>query len=238
LPSILGLQNVHTGITTPSPGAGRLPERDTACFGQAPLTAVTIRRALTTLTLLAVVASTAVLASPAAAATPCWKRLVNDWYDGRIDKTYSVACYRAAIKNLPDDVDAYSDARDDIERALSRAIRNKKNVKGSDPVPPQPANGGGVAGETSTTRDDPPPTATNGGPEDETPEATGGPTDDGDDGGILSFVKPSNADSIPLPLLVLAGLALLLLALAAGGFVTRRIQARRVRVEPGPPNQP
>ena len=56
--------------------------------------------------------------APADAATPCWKRLINDWYDGRIDRTYPASCYRAAIRNLPEDVDAYSTAREDLERAL------------------------------------------------------------------------------------------------------------------------
>ena len=32
--------------------------------------------------------------APATAATPCWKALLNDWYDGRIDNTYALHCYR------------------------------------------------------------------------------------------------------------------------------------------------
>lgn len=39
---------------------------------------------------------------------------------------------------------------------------------------------------------------------------------------------PDNADSIPLPLLILAGLSLLLIAAGAAGLVTRRLRARRV----------
>ena len=53
----------------------------------------------------------AVGAAPASAAVPCWKRLLNDWYDGRIDNAYPVSCYRAAIRNLPEDVKAYSSAQ-------------------------------------------------------------------------------------------------------------------------------
>ena len=46
---------------------------------------------------------------------------------------------------------------------------------------------------------------------------------------------PANADSIPVPLLVLAGVAMLLLAAAAAGFVAKRIQERRVPVAPVTP---
>lgn len=39
---------------------------------------------------------------------------------------------------------------------------------------------------------------------------------------------PDNADSVPLPLLILAGLSLLLIAAGAAGLVTRRLRARKV----------
>ena len=70
---------------------------------------VTPRRLLTLLLVLVAASFGAGVTAPQAdAATPCWKRLINDWYDGRIDRTYPARCYRAAIKNLPEDVDAYS----------------------------------------------------------------------------------------------------------------------------------
>src|SRR5260221_10550060 len=65
------------------------------------------------------------MARPAAAATPCWKALLNDWYDGRIDHTYAIHCYTDALKHLPPDVSQYSSAHDDIERALQSAIAAK-----------------------------------------------------------------------------------------------------------------
>src|SRR5437762_8634835 len=34
--------------------------------------------------------------SPASAAPECWKTLINDWYDGRIDNIYPVDCYQQA----------------------------------------------------------------------------------------------------------------------------------------------
>jgi hypothetical protein len=179
--------------------------------------------------LLALVAAVAVgaLAVPAAgqAATPCWKRLINDWYDGRIDNVYPVKCYREAIKHLPEDVQAYSDARRDIERALLSAIRKEQDaghqVRPGTLVPGQPDTG---TGKTSTEGSD------------EEAVAGGGP-DEGDSDGLAGVLKPANADSVPIPLLVLAGLALVLLAAASAGFVARRFQARRVRASAVPPER-
>ena len=89
----------------------------------------------------------AVRPAPAQAATPCWKLLLNDWYDGRIDQTYSVHCYKDALKHLPADVQTYSSAHDDILRALQTAIakqqKSHKPVSDNTPVPP---SGGGAGG--------------------------------------------------------------------------------------------
>jgi hypothetical protein len=201
---------------------------------------VTIRRLLILVVLVGATAAVAIGPEPAAAAPkPCWKRLINDWYDGRIDNVYPVRCYREAIKHLPEDVESYSDAREDIQRALLSAIRASGGTLGpGDPVPAQ---------TQSRQQDDPTGTTTE-------PGSGGGNGDDGGNGeaggpsagsgggddGVFGAVKPANADSVPIPLLVLAGLALVLLAAAAAGFAARRIQARRVRVSPAPqdPNTP
>ena len=53
---------------------------------------------------------------------PCWQRLVRDWSDGRIDGAYSVGCYRAALRKLPEDLRVYSSAPDDIQAALQRKL--------------------------------------------------------------------------------------------------------------------
>ena len=104
--------------------------------------AVTPRRLLTLLLVLVAASIGASVTAPQAdAATPCWKRLINDWYDGRIDRVYPVRCYRAAIRNLPEDVDAYSTAREDLERALLSAARRKGGpLDPDDPIPPGPGN--------------------------------------------------------------------------------------------------
>jgi hypothetical protein len=172
---------------------------------------------LTVVALLAAVVF-AIAAPPAGAATPCWKRLINDWYDGRIDGAYPVACYHAAIDNLPEDVAIYASAREDIERELLAAISRNGGVE-PDLVEPSGNPDSGRDGEGSGA-------------------GGGGSNDDDDDGGVfgqvLDELGPSNADSIPLPLLILAGLGLLLLAAAAVSYGARRLQAHRARVTPTP----
>jgi hypothetical protein len=69
--------------------------------------------------------------SPAAAATPCWQRLIDDYSDGRIDRTYPVACYGQALAHLPEDVRVYSSAEDDIQRALLAAAARKETPTAS-----------------------------------------------------------------------------------------------------------
>ena len=186
---------------------------------------VTPRRLLTLLLVLVAASVGASVTAPQAdAATPCWKRLINDWYDGRIDRTYPASCYRQAIKNLPEDVDAYSTAREDLERALLSAARRKGSaLDPDDPIPPGPGNEAGPKAE------DP---AGENGDEEAAPPLPGG--DDGDSGGLLETFRPSSADEIPVPLLVLGGLAVLLLGAAGASFVARKIQARK-GFDGGPP---
>ena len=202
-----------------------------------------IRRILIPLLVLAALTTAVGVAAPTADAgtqVPCWKRLLNDWYDGRIDNAYQVHCYREAIRNLPDDVDAYTEAREEIERALMAAIRRSGGEMA--PTDTVPAPGAGFGRGNGSPGTDTGPGTTTGGPGDETPpdeneaeppEAAPG---DEEDDGFIGFFRPSNADEIPLPLLVLAGLALALLAAAALGFAARRVQARRLSARPAPPD--
>jgi hypothetical protein len=149
-------------------------------------------------------------ASPAAAATPCWKSLLNDWYDGRIDHTYAVHCYQDALHHLPADVQTYSSAHDDILRALQSAEaleRKAGHTVGPNTlvVPPKVQPGTGPNGTTT---------------------AAGTPGRK-PDSGLAGDLNPSSASSLPLPLLVLGGLAILLVAAGAAGLVAKRIQARK-----------
>ncbi len=151
----------------------------------------------------------------APAATPCWKQLINDWYDGRIDNLYPQHCYKEAIRHLPPDVEIYSNARSDIERALLAAKLGKK----------APPNSSGGVGSGKKGRGN---------------KGLGGDTLGGEKAGetpltgrLIDKLGPSKADSAPIPLLVLGGLALLLMAAGGSGVLWRKYQAKRL-----PPPQP
>jgi hypothetical protein len=162
-------------------------------------------------------------AAPASAAVPCWKALINDWFDGHIDHIYPVACYSQAINHLPHDVEAYSSAKDDIQRAMLDAIRQDR-VGGGPVADTTSTNGGGGGGSSSS-----------GGGSGSGSSSSGSGSEPSQKGLItraIEWLGPSNAASVPLPLLILAGVAFLLLAAAGGSFISRRIQERRL---PPPP---
>jgi hypothetical protein len=171
--------------------------------------------------LAAVAAAATVTAPPAAAASPCWKRLVDDWVkDTVIDKAYPARCYREALRHLPADLSDYTSVREDIQRALQAAIRANN---GQEPtVVEAPATSHkheALRGLTAAAA-----AASSGGDD----------NNDSGSGGVLDRILPraNGTSSVPLPLLVLAGLALLLLAAAAVSFGARQVQARRLRTPP------
>jgi hypothetical protein len=142
----------------------------------------------------------------------CSKVLIHDWYvDGRVDKTYPVHCYREALRQIPEDQIIYGTLREDLNRALQSAIRQHGgHVTGDTLVVPLagPGNGDGPNGTGATG------------------------------GGVFHWLAkklgPSTADSIPIPLLVLGGLAFTLMAAAGVSYVARRVQARRAAADPPP----
>src|SRR5215471_14563551 len=79
-------------------------------------------------------------AAPASASTPCWKALINDWFDGKIDHVYPRHCYTEAIAHLPTDVKTYSNAPDEIRRAMLAATAHKSGG----------SNGGDSGNDNST----------------------------------------------------------------------------------------
>ena len=143
----------------------------------------------------------------------CDLAVINDWSDNnRVDKIYAIPCYTQALQRLSryPDVEGYSSAADDIRNALLAAIR-------------QDRGGGGASGGTSGS-----PGGSSGG-------SGGGQS--GDNGPVPSAIDkggPSDATSIPLPLIVLAALAGLLLLTAGATWLARRIQARRMTPAPAP----
>jgi hypothetical protein len=188
-----------------------------------------LRRSL----LAAIVVTATVLAlgvTPAFAAKDCGRQIIDDWFkDGRVDKIYPLHCYEDALNKLPNDVRTYSDAPQAIRRALSIAL-----AKGAPVDPPKTTSTSTDTSPTDTNPTDTSPTdtsPTSTGPTDTTPsDGSGGPGDEealGD--------QDSSASSVPIPLLVLGGLALLLLAAGGAGYLNRRLQARRIDGGPGDP---
>ena len=154
-------------------------------------------------------------AAPAPAATPCWKLLLNDWYDGTISNIYPIPCYHEAINHLPTDVQVYSSARDDILRALQQAVQNQKKTKKTVTAIETGATTPGRTSSTATTTT--PVTQTT----PTTPKKKRGPI-----GKALRDITPGGADSFPLPLLILGLLAILLVLAGLGGMAWRRYQGR------------
>jgi hypothetical protein len=152
-------------------------------------------------------------AAPAAsqqATNKCWNDVVNDWLHNQpnLKGTYAIPCYTQAIQHLNSypDLAGYSSAADDIRRALYAVIhqegRDGPGGGGSPPSSPAgpntPQSGGGTGGHKSLWTR------------------------------LTDRVAPGNAQSVPLPLIVLAGLALLLLLAAGATWFARRMQTRRV----------
>jgi hypothetical protein len=87
--------------------------------------------AVATLVTLALVGTNPPNQAAAAAQLSCAKAVVHDWSDGRIDRDYSVGCYRAALRSLPVDLRVYSSAPDDIRQALSiRIVQGSQKISG------------------------------------------------------------------------------------------------------------
>jgi hypothetical protein len=172
-----------------------------------PLTPIVVRLAAAFVLAGAGVAATS--ARAAATAKPCWERVIDDWVDnGKIDGTYKPACYQAALGHLPEDLRDYTGIGDAIAAALQSSLRGTNNGGG--------ASGSGSGGETGTH------SATNAGKQRTTQVAQ-----------KRSYYRraidrlgPTSADALPIPLLVLAGLGVLLLVAACGLAVRMRLRAR------------
>ncbi len=177
------------------------------------------RSAATTIALIGVLAGVAaalVAPSTAGAATPCWKRVINQWLDNKpIATTYRPSCYQQALQHVPEDLRDYSDITDAISAALQASLRGggsngTGNTGGSSPT------GGESGGSKSGGTDNP----------------------EGKNRSLQGVPAPSiyrkaidnlgttKADSLPIPLLVLAGLGTVLLLTAAGLAAHKRLKAR------------
>jgi|SRR5579859_5626885 len=188
----------------------------------------------TRLLILSILAALALAsAHSAVAATPCWRQVVDDWYrNGRVTGHYPIHCYSEAIANLPEDSKQYSSAPQDIRRDMLLAIRGDASSgggkgpttggtgpTGSSPTGSSPSSFGAVAAGFGS-----PVTGIGTGA-----QAVGRTAKNtGFLGSFFDTFGPKKASSIPLPLIILAAVALLLLAAGAASFVARRLQGRRV----------
>src|SRR4029077_18899108 len=115
------------------------------------------------------------------------------------------------INHLPPDIQVYSSAKDDIERALQQAIAAQKTK----PITNVETNAVTTPGRATTT------TSTG---------VTTTTTHHGRGSGFSGFVKgitPGGPDAFPLPLLILGFFAVLLVLAGLGGLAWRQYQARR-----------
>ncbi len=163
--------------------------------------------------------------------TACWKTLINDWYDGRIDGIYEIHCYRDALKHLPADLDTYGSARDDIQQALQKRIIESRSghTSTTGKTTTTPGGGGGSGGNGGGSGGGGSGGGGSGGggsnPGGDGSQSTSGPIND-----AINAGKPGSADSLPVPLLVLGGVALVLMAAGGAGFLARRSRLRRMQV--------
>jgi len=169
-------------------------------------------------------------ASRTTAAAPCWKRLLNDWYDGTINNKYPIPCYQQAINHLPADLRIYGSARDDILAAKAAALQNQSAPpEKNNPNTATTATTSAVSTSTTTTTTE---TVTTNGTTTTTttvlvvPVQTTPPKKSGGLGGALDKLNPGNPDSFPLPLLILGALAILLVIAGAGGMLWQRSHPR------------
>jgi hypothetical protein len=158
-------------------------------------------------------------ASAADAGTKCGKKVLADWYDnGRIDRLYPLNCYEEAIDAIPDDIGPYVDAEDVITRALQSALSNELDPGGCDPTADgsvddcKSGSGNGKGGDGK------------GGGDGNGKNGNDG-TNNGNGGEVAPEIDTSGPSSVPVPLLVLGGLSLALLAAGGLGYISRRRQA-------------
>jgi hypothetical protein len=153
---------------------------------------------------------TAAVPCTATAAVPCRDRIYNDWYrDGKIASSYPLSCYRDALGHIRPDAATYSSLADDIRSAMQAAILRRHGHKN---VPAQV--GKGLQPTSARTMG---PNAHHARGVD---DAAAAPTM------TIAAAPTSGGGGIPLPILVLGGVALLLVAVGAVGTGVRRYRNR------------
>jgi hypothetical protein len=168
--------------------------------------------------------------------------VLDDWYDdGEVATTYAIHCYREAIADLPEDVQSYSSAEEDISAAMLKAIAAKER-ENNDGTATNARNSSGLGGNASGGDGS---GGSNGG---RGPDNIAGTPDDVEDPGgkmesrsgadanqsgpvtqAMDKIGPSSADSFPLALVIVGLLGLLLLVAGGASFLKQRVRGRRLR---------
>jgi hypothetical protein len=163
---------------------------------------------------LIVLAVAAFAPATANAAVPCRDRVYNDWYaDGKIATTYSMGCYRDALKNIPPDARTYSSLADDIRSAMRGAQARRAGHTG---VPAQIGRGVEPAAATVSTKTPKTKTTSRQKPRSTQSERSTLPTS------TVAAADTGDSSGVPLPLIVLGALALLLIAAGTAGAIAKR----------------
>lgn len=161
-------------------------------------------------------------ATGAHAAVPCRDRIYNDWYaDGKIATTYPLSCYRDALAHVPTDAREYSSLADDIRAAMLGA---RERLAGRKQVPAEIGRGTLRAPENASPQKN-----------DHVKHTSSSPHDPSSDGTSSQSQAPpaapstlatgettSSGSGVPVPLLVLGGLAILLVAAGIVGAIAKR----------------
>ena len=124
--------------------------------------------------------------------------MIADWRDGHFDRTYAPRCYRDAISALPEDIRIYSSAEQDINRALIASLAKRSTTT--------PKKVGAVKGIVRRLASAQPQAATQ-------RQAAQAALDAG-------------STSLPVPVVVAAGAALLLVGTAVVSVLARRLRRR------------
>jgi hypothetical protein len=153
-------------------------------------------RALTAVLVASVAAAAASFAAPAQA-SDCGKAVLKAWDEGRLDSSFAPACYREALKELPEDIRIYSSAQDDINRALIASVARNSTQR-------RTTQAGAVKGIVRTLSGTAPAKAVR-------------------ERAVAAAADP-NANTVPLTVLVSAAGAVVLVGAAGISVVARRLR--------------
>jgi hypothetical protein len=178
----------------------------------APSRRVAFAAFVTLLALVGLMSATTAGASSAASTTAkgCAQQVVNDWYthaDKKVHGHYPLHCYQEALDSIGSDVGDYTNAREAIAAAAAaEALRCKPDCGPTDSSGTHTLKPGEKWIEYRNTYD------------------FGGQSPPNADAVPVSNSSPS---SVPLPLIILAALAVILVLAGAGSYLARRLKANR-----------